>query len=87
MPSQRGDIQAAEEIGKIAREHDLWYLLDACQSAGQIALDVEQLGCDLLCGTGRKYLRGPRATGFLYARASRLPELIPAVIDLHSAQW
>lgn len=87
VPSQRGDIQPAEEVGAIAREHGLWYLLDACQAAGQVVLDVEKIGCDLLCGTGRKYLRGPRGTGFLYARNSRLEELVPAVVDLHSVQW
>lgn len=87
VPSQRGDIQPAEEVGAIAKEHGLWYLLDACQSAGQVSLDVERIGCDFLCGTGRKYLRGPRGTGFLYARHSRLPEMVPAVVDLHSVQW
>ncbi len=87
VPSQRGDIQPAIEIGALAKEHKLWYLLDACQSAGQLQLDVNKLNCDFLCGTGRKYLRGPRGTGFLYARQNRLQELIPAVIDLHSVQW
>lgn len=87
VPSQRGDIQPAREFGAIAREHGLWYLLDACQAAGQLSIDVDTIGCDFLCGTGRKYLRGPRGTGFLYARKSRLDELVPAVVDLHSVQW
>lgn len=87
IPSQRGDIQPAIEIGALAKEHELWFLLDACQSAGQLRLDVNELNCDFLCGTGRKYLRGPRGTGFLYVRQSRLQELVPAVVDLHSVQW
>lgn len=87
IPSQRGDVQPATEVGKIARENNLFYLLDACQSIGQRTLDVQQLNCDFLCGSGRKYLRGPRGTGFLYVNKKRLSELNPASIDLHSAAW
>ena len=87
IASQRGDIQPAEEVGRIAREHELYYLLDVCQSAGQLQLDVNRLQCDFLCGTGRKYLRGPRGTGFLYVRQHRIKELKPIFVDIHSAQW
>lgn len=87
VASQRGDIQPAAAVGSIAREHGLWYLLDVCQAVGQLDLDVEALGCDFLCGSGRKYLRGPRGTGFLYVRGSRLEELEPVFIDLVSARW
>lgn len=87
VSSQRGDIQPAEEIGEIAREFDLIYLLDACQSTGQIRLDVRKLNCDFLCGTGRKYLRGPRGTGFLYTSQRMLERSKPIFADNHSAQW
>lgn len=87
IASQRGDIQPAASAGQLARKHGLLYLLDACQSAGQVELDVENLGCDFLAGTGRKYLRGPRGTGFLYVRKSRLDDLDPVFIDLHAARW
>ncbi len=87
VASQRGDIQPALEVGQIAKEHGLYYLLDACQSVGQIDLDVKKLQCDFLSGTGRKYLRGPRGTGFLYARSEIMNQLRPAVIDLHAASW
>jgi selenocysteine lyase/cysteine desulfurase len=61
------------------------FVLDACQSVGQMPLDVQSLGCDVLAGTGRKFLRGPRGTAFLYVRAAVLERLEPAMLDGHSA--
>ncbi len=87
VPSQSGVIHPAAEVGRLARANGILYLLDACQSAGQIELDVDALGCDMLTGTGRKYLRGPRGTGFLYVRSEALPRLQPDRIDFHSARW
>lgn len=87
VASQRGDIQAIAEVGDLAREHGLIFLVDACQSVGQIELNLKQLKCDFLCGTGRKYLRGPRGTGFLYANRDTTQSLAPPVVDLHSATW
>jgi cysteine desulfurase / selenocysteine lyase len=87
MPTNGGLVQPAAEVGRIAREANVPFLLDACQSAGQINLDVEALGCDMLSATGRKFLRGPRGTGFLYVRTSLLPRLRPAVLDMRAADW
>ena len=67
-------VQPAERVGAACRAAggDTLYMLDACQTAGILPLDVEALGCDFLAATGRKWLRGPRGTGFLYARRGAL---------------
>jgi len=87
VASQSGVIQPAAEVGKLAQRKRILYLLDACQSAGQLHLDVNELGCDMLTGSGRKYLRGPRGTGFMYVRHSILNYLQPQSIDLQAADW
>jgi selenocysteine lyase/cysteine desulfurase len=87
-PSQNGLLNPAEEIGRTIRESGsgAWYVLDSCQSIGQVPLDAAAIGADFLSATGRKFLRGPRGTGFLWA-SERAQHLEPALIDLDSATW
>ncbi len=88
VPTSGGLVQPAARIGEVLADTDAVYLLDACQSAGQMALDVTELGCDMMSWTGRKYLRGPRGTGMLYVRSGLLDKLLPPLtMDGVGARW
>lgn len=88
IPTNSGLVQNVEAIGKLCRQYDILYLVDACQSVGQRVVDVEKINCDFLTATGRKFMRGPRGTGFLYVSDRVLhAEMAPLFLDSNGAQW
>jgi selenocysteine lyase/cysteine desulfurase len=89
IPTNSGLVQPIETIGQVCRDTETWYLVDACQSLGQRPLDVQAIGCDFLTATARKYLRGPRGAGVMYAsdRALARSDMYMLLPDMIGAHW
>lgn len=88
VPTNSGLIQDVAAIGEVCEQSGTRYLIDACQAAGQLPIDVSQLRCDYLSVTGRKFLRGPRGIGFLYISDRALDRGdYPLYVDMRGATW
>jgi selenocysteine lyase/cysteine desulfurase len=88
VPTNSGLVQDVAAVGEVCKRKDALYLVDACQSVGQMIVDVRDLSCDFLSATARKFLRGPRGVGFLYVSERALEMgLEPMFIDLRGADW
>ena len=88
IPTNSGLVQKVADVGDMCRQRDILYLVDACQSVGQMPVDVEEIGCDFLSATARKFLRGPRGVGFLYVSDRALDMgLEPLFPDMRGADW
>lgn len=87
MPTSSGAIAPVVEVGKIAKAHGILYLVDTCQSMGHYPTFVDEIACDFLTGTSRKYIRGPRGLGFLYAKKTVYKQLDPYMIESLGATW
>ena len=87
VPTNGGLVNPVAEVAEAAHEVGALVLLDACQSVGQVPVRAAELGVDIVSGTGRKWLRGPRGTGFLVVRRPVLERLRPRQVDLRSGTW
>ncbi|MCL6450714.1 MAG: aminotransferase class V-fold PLP-dependent enzyme [Acetobacteraceae bacterium] len=87
LPNSLGTLQPVADAARLAHSAGALFLLNACPGVGMVPLDVRLLGCDFLAGTGRKYLRGPTGTGFLYARRELMERLSPPGVGWNSGEW
>lgn len=87
MPSSSGEINQVKQVGDIARDKAVLYQLDACQSVGHVPVNIQEIGCDIMTGTARKFLRGPRGIGFLYVNENARTRMEPVVLTNQSAVW
>lgn len=88
IPTNSGLVQDVAGVGAVCEALEVPYLVDACQAVGQVEIDVANLRCDYLSATARKFLRGPRGIGFMYASDRALARGdYPLFVDMRGARW
>ncbi|CAN5735864.1 aminotransferase class V-fold PLP-dependent enzyme [soil metagenome] len=88
VPTNSGLVQPVEAVGAACADAGVPFIIDACQAVGQIDIDVAAVPCDFLAATARKFLRGPRGTGFLYVGDRMLEQRrAPLWLDMRGASW
>jgi cysteine desulfurase/selenocysteine lyase len=80
-----GAIMPLEQVGKIAKENDVLFCVDAAQSAGTIPVDVKKIGCDFMAFPGFKWLCGPTGIGAFYCSKKASEVLMPPAVGVESA--
>jgi cysteine desulfurase/selenocysteine lyase len=85
LPNVTGALQPVDAICALARERNVWTLINATQTVGMVPIDVRALGCDFLATCGRKALRGPEGSGFLYVRNALIAQMQPVLIGWWNA--
>ena len=88
IASQCGNILDINKLGKFLKKINpkILFIVDACQSAGQVQINVKKNLCDALVCSGRKYLCGPRGTGFIYLRNPIQKKIVPNILDLNKSK-
>ncbi|MFI5953281.1 N-methyl-L-tryptophan oxidase [Cryptosporangium sp. NPDC051539] len=87
VPTSSGLIEPVARIGALSAAAGVPFILDATQSVGQLPVTAALTGADAIFGTGRKFLRGPRGTGFLYVSPRLRAGLRPLNPDVRGAEW
>lgn len=87
MVPNLGTVQPAKQIAQIAHEKGTLLLLNACNTVGSVNIDVNDIGCDFMAVSGRKHLRGPTGTGFLYVKKDHICNLRPSYLGLKTGIW
>jgi selenocysteine lyase/cysteine desulfurase len=81
-------VQPAEAVGQLVKQYNAWYLLDACQSLGQLPVSAQETRADFISGTFRKFLRGPRGAGLMYVSDEVLEAGLEIMLpDIRGAEW
>ena len=87
MPPSLGTIQPVKQIAQITHQKGSLLFLDACNTVGLVDIDVEDIGCDFMAVSGRKYMRGPTGTGFLFIKKEHICNIRPSYLGWKSGTW